>query len=69
MYQQSMLSRNNKKIKNILLKIFNFYNLGKICLLHDVISLTFLSLFPPHSVKSKISVLFVYNVIANYMYI
>ena len=35
MYPQSMfLSKNKKNIELYLLKIFNFYNLRKICILH-----------------------------------
>ena len=29
-----VLSKNKKNIKKILVKIFNFYNLGKYCVLH-----------------------------------
>ena len=34
MYPKSVLSKNKKNIKNFLLKIFNFYNLKNLCILH-----------------------------------
>ena len=45
-YPQSMFwSKNKKNIKIFLLKIFNFYNLGKMCILQGLI---FVMTYKPH---------------------